>query len=390
MSFYGNIDPDNLIGLVKNTVPFIFLPENQKELSVSKIFETYPEKGWLYILNSFLLHPEAFNEQTKAIKWYEYFLLCISAHYASVMTFVPTDVDNKIRMTLWNDMEKRSVIEKMIEAVLQIQKWDMSEVSKRTFFDDEYGKLAGHDGEYLTILGGALGCCLFNEWKELAELVEKKIDEELNRENLIFKKYLHKNGREIDLLKVCAILTHNTGDLLRAIGMWNINLNLIIHYKKKYMGMMKKNDNGFRFFEAGLIYNEFLTHDNGRHLALRAPKIFRVANDFLLPIGPFFEEWGEMLGKNPIVKENDIIEIINALLDAAERTPLQKGYSRALAGLNRTLPKGLKEFEKKIQKQGLKTLKSLKIEEESKISPESFYQRLGKKLNTFIKDNKIT
>ena len=185
-------------------------------------------------------------------------------------------------------------------------------------------------------------------------------------------------------------MTHNVGDLLRAIGMWNCNLNFIIQYKKKYMRMMKKNEEGFQFFEAGLIYNEYLTHDNGRHLALRAPKIFRIAKDFLLPIGPFFEEWGEMIGKHPLVKENDIIEIINALLDAAERTPLQRGYTRALAGLNRTLPKGLKEFEKKIQKQGLKTLKALKIEEESKISTDSFYQRLSKKVRTFIKDNKIS
>ena len=144
------------------------------------------------------------------------------------------------------------------------------------------------------------------------------------------------------------------------------------------------------FYEAGLIYKEFCVHDNGRHLVLRDPKFLRNSEEYLLPVGPFFEEWGEMIGRNPTLKESDIISIINSLLDGAERIPLQKGYTRALAGMNRTLPKGLKEFDKKIQKQGLKTLKLLKIEEESKISTESYYQRLSKKVRTYLVEIKLS
>ena len=349
-------------------------------------FEKYPEKGWLYILNSYLHQSEESLKQTKAIKWYEYFLLCLSAHWGSVMTFVPTDVDNKIRIKLWNDTEKRSVIEKMIKAVLHLPKWDMSCVSRRTFKDQEWGHLSGHNGEYLTVLGGALGCCNFRGWFDLIEIVENKIDEELARENQIFNKYVALKGKEIDLLKVSAIITHNVGDLLRAIGMWNCDLSVIIKYKKKYMMILNKNDKGYHFFEAGLIYKEFSVHDNGRHLVLRDPKFLRNSEEYLLPIGPFFEEWGEMIGRNPTLKEEDIISIINSLLDGAERIPLQKGYTRALAGMNRTLPKGVKEFDKKIQKQGLKMLRLLKIEEESKISTESFYQRLSKRVRSYLKE----
>lgn len=389
MSFYGNIDPDNLIGLVQNSVPYIFTKENQKEGSISEIFEKYPEKGWLYILNSYLLEDREGAEQTKAVKWYEYFLLCLSAHWGSVMTFVPTDVDNKIRIKLWNDTEKRTVVEKMVQAVLLVPKWDMTCVSRRTFSEVEFGNLSGHNGEYLTVLGGALGGCLNRGWQDLADMIEKKIDEELIRENQIFKKLIALNGHEIDVLKVSAIITHNVGDLLRAVGMWTCEISLIIRYKKKIMMLMKKNGDGFYFYEAGLIYKEFSVNDNGRHLALREPKFLRNSEEYLLPIGPFFEEWGEAIGRNPVLKESDIISIINALLDAAERTPLQKGYTRALAGMNRTLPKGLKEFDKKIQKQGLKTLKLLKIEEESKISTESYYQRLSKKVRTYLKEIKL-
>lgn len=384
MSFFGNIDPENLIGLVQNSVPYIFKVENQKEESISEIFEKFPEKGWLYILNSYLLQDRDSSELTRATKWYEYFLLCLSAHWGSVMTFVPTDVDNKIRIKLWNDTEKRSVFEKMLQAVFLLPQWDMSEVSRRTFKEDEHGNLSGHHGEYLTVLGGALGCCHFRGWLDLAEMVEKKIDEELSRENQIFNKYLAKKNGEIDLLKISAIITHNVGDLIRAIGMWTCDISILIQYKKKYMALLKKNSDGVHFFEAGLIYKEFLTNDNGRHLALREPKFLRNSEDFLLPIGPFFEEWGELIGRNPVLKEMDIISIINALLDGAERIPLQKGYTRALAGMNRTLPKGVKEFEKKLQKQGQKTLKLLKIEEESKINTASYYQRLGKKVRTYI------
>lgn len=389
MPFYGNIDQENLIGLVKNSAPFLFKEEYQKPGSISEIFEKYPEKGWLYILNSYLLEDRESESYTKAVKWYEYFLLCLSAHWASVMTFVPTDVDNKIRIKLWADTEKRSVVEKMMNAVFLLPKWDMSGATKRTVKEEELGDISGHNGEYLTVLGGAMGICFLRGWKDLAEILEKKIAEELDRENRIFLKYLKLKDKRIELLKVCAVMTHNVGDLLRAVGMWNCELSIIVHYKLKYMNMMKKNNLGIYYYEAGLLYKEFLVHDNGRHLALREPKCLRNSDDYLLPIGPFFEEWGEAIGRNPTFKEEDIIAIINALLDGAERIPLQKGYTRALAGMNRSLPKGLKEFDKKIQKQGLKTLKLLKIEEESKISTDSYYQRLSKKVQTFITDLKV-
>ena len=88
MSFYGNIDPDNLIGLVRNSAPYIFTPENQKEGSISEIFEKYPEKGWLYILNSYLLQDREGESQTKAVKWYEYFLLCLCKLFNQVIYFL--------------------------------------------------------------------------------------------------------------------------------------------------------------------------------------------------------------------------------------------------------------------------------------------------------------
>ncbi|PCJ57650.1 MAG: hypothetical protein COA79_15505 [Planctomycetota bacterium] len=387
MSFYGMIDPENLISLVRNTAAFIFSEENEKEESISEIFEKYPEMGWMYILNSYLNKDHSIK--TKAEKWYEYYLLCLSAHWCTVMTIVPTDVDNKIRIKLWQDMSKKSVVEKMINASIKVKQWNVSVVSIRTLADLDFGKLSGHDGERFTLLMGGLGWCLKMGWKELSNKLEMEIDREIDRENKIFIKYLHKKGDELNLLKSSAIIAHNLGDLSRVLATWVVSPDVLDKYSSKYFELGLKKVDDKKFFEMGLINKYFTVHDNHRHLALRDAKCLKSVQDFLLPLGPFFDYWGETLAKHPLIKQNDIVEIVNALLDGCERIPEQKGYSRALASFHRMLPKGLKSIEKKIAKTHVKTLKGLKIEEAAKISPQSFESRISKQVRMFVELNKL-
>lgn len=61
----------------------------------------------------------------------DYFALCLAAHFATVATFVPTDVDSKIRGHCWSDPDV-SVLRTQFSVLKSALKWDVDSVSKRT------------------------------------------------------------------------------------------------------------------------------------------------------------------------------------------------------------------------------------------------------------------
>jgi hypothetical protein len=106
----------SLIDLVKITAPYIFareVDEDDEDDEIVLVQDQFPssqscsrlstmstsENGWKVILNSQSLpvSSESPSENDRV----DYFTLCLACHFATVATYVPTDVDSKIRGHCW-------------------------------------------------------------------------------------------------------------------------------------------------------------------------------------------------------------------------------------------------------------------------------------------------
>src|SRR5438105_2466886 len=82
------ISPDLLVSQVRNTMPYLFDPD----LSGTRNLAEFPP--------AVLLRASRGIRADSELSHFEYFRLCLSCHYLSCATPVPTDVDNQIRRKL--------------------------------------------------------------------------------------------------------------------------------------------------------------------------------------------------------------------------------------------------------------------------------------------------
>ena len=74
-----------------------------------------------------------------------YFRLCLAAHHTTVATYVPTDVDSKIRGLLWRDTKDLATLRAMAAAAMEMHTWTLDGYSLRTVDCGEHGIVSGHD-----------------------------------------------------------------------------------------------------------------------------------------------------------------------------------------------------------------------------------------------------
>src|SRR5690606_33354354 len=98
--------------------------------------------------------------EERALAHFEYFRLCLSAHYLTCGTPVPTDVDHQIRYKLWAENLPTSIALEMARLVLESQKWPFQMVSDRHVYGAkgspwENTLLSGHHGEWFSVATAA-------------------------------------------------------------------------------------------------------------------------------------------------------------------------------------------------------------------------------------------
>jgi hypothetical protein len=130
---------------------------------------------------------EASDEPTPAQRT-DYFALCLAAHFASAASFVPTDVDTKIRRALWLEAIGTDELPRMRALALGLAQWDVAAVSARLVATAE-GVVSGHDGERLSVLCGGLVASLRARDASGAAELEAAIEDELAREARAFAAY---------------------------------------------------------------------------------------------------------------------------------------------------------------------------------------------------------
>jgi hypothetical protein len=234
-------------------------------------------------------------------------------------------------------------------------------------------RLGGHDGEWLSTAAGAYGA-LRKKSPELAAEIAAEIVRELQKSADLFKEFRDvKDG--VSLLITSALIAHNMGDLDRVLDMWNIEnsdplkqaVYKVAHITTDIEAPSFQSKLPARFgghlLAAGHLNKAMMALENHRHFALRGARPLRKGTDFLIGIGPFFDEWGARVASHPSLSNEEKGSIAEALIDgfeflAAKNGPTPVGYARALAGMLERFPGGLQSLSNYLPAKLARTLKA--------------------------------
>lgn len=347
------IDPELLFSQVKNTMPYLFDPGME-----ATPLGRFPPSQVLRELEKSLIRVQE-GMLAERLTHFEYFRLCVSSHYLTCGTPVPTDVDNQIRRKLWPAELPLEVALEMAQLVLESRKWDFTQVSSRYVYGAlgtvwEKEAISGHLGEWFTVSSAAY--CALGQYEgplaqEKRQQLFEHIADEVHRHSEIFGS-LWRAKEGLACLKAAASIAHNFGDLDRVMDMWDLDVGdpLRLQFYKlggapfdpdkklRYLG---------RLWVAGELYKATLDGgsmalENHRHFALRKPRCLRQKPDLLIPIGPFFDDWGRRVAqvlKTPEgTPSESTLEVVEALKHGWERLPKTVGYGRALRGIREVHP----------------------------------------------------
>jgi hypothetical protein len=307
------IGPETLISQVRSTAPFLqemFPPAEPGRL----IDLGGSPDGFLRIIANWesILAPNLLPEE----QLQDYFLLCLACHHATVATFVPTDVDTKIRGIVWRASSDPGVLRPMLRLALASRSWTEDGISIRAVRG-----VSGHNGEQWSAIAGGLGRLLELGDTTSADEAQAAIEAEIDREQAVFDAVAEERDAELDLLRLSMTLAHNRGDLTQGMGFWK---------RTRTVGpLMDHLSERGRFALAVRIYQHTgLAAEGHRHYPLRPVKALRRSAATLLPLCPFLDDWGGVVAQLP-----ESHEVLDALVVGCRKVQGQQGYYRAIAGM---------------------------------------------------------
>jgi hypothetical protein len=313
-----SISPSNLLDQVRNTAPFLF----------EGAAPTAGPRRYIRLLRDY---------DGRALSGAQYYEFCLAAHWATAGTFVPTDVDNAIRWRLWQEASK-DLVAACVDLVLDAVGWDYTGVTGRVVRAPDGALLSTHEGTWFSVAVGAYAAARRSDPSRATAVLEA-MRHEASREHAVFSA-LADSGDGLTTLKACALIAHNFGDLDRVADQWELTKDDPL--KIDFYDAAKPGSPlfGGLLGWAGELNKRFLTADNHRHYALRAPRALRRSPDLLIPVGPFFDDWGRAVARHPALGREEVGEVARALLDGWTRLHGPVGYARALCGLIEGFPGG--------------------------------------------------
>jgi hypothetical protein len=331
----SGIAPNLLLKDVENTAPFLF----KGELNLEGKNRAYLAKLYFYKKNLNAL---------KHINLTEYFYICMAAHWTTAGTFVPTNVDNQIREGLWKHKDILGHIEKMARITIDSWDWDYQQVTNRKSYNPANGQvMSTHEGTWLSVAIGAYNALVKHKKTELAQEVADVILSEITKEEKLLIE-LRENRDHINFLRSTALMAHNFGDLDRVIDQWEMDSEDPFRKRIYKLGHELNENYSPILTYAGQVNKKFLSVENHRHMSMRQARCLRRSHHFLIPVGPFMDTWGEVLGKTNDLTLQEKGEIVAALFEGYKRQNQAFGYARAYGGLIKSLPDGLHTLERDI------------------------------------------
>ena len=393
-AFGGFIGPKNLLALVDSAAPWLFDGSHPLHAQVPATSGSRPDEhghhalGWWSILRHADLVRAA--DAPTAADRADYFALCLACHFASVATYVPTDVDAKIRHALWLEQDDAAELARMRELALATVHWDTSGVSTRAVVLEKAGRRerhSGHDGERLSVLcGGLVGHHHVGDVTN-ARRFEAAIDEELSREAAAFDDVVRQKGRETTVAGLAAILTHNAGDVMQVLGSKHAR-HLPAAVKLRFTDLARERFEryGGAFGRAAAVYRNVMAPEGHRNYPLRELKELRRSPELLLPIAPFLDDWGARLALWPGWDLAERANVVAGLVEGCRKVQGQEGYYRALAGFDREFPGGLdsRELTAHLGARLRKELKDAKLRQKIAVRRESFESSYAKRVRAAL------
>ncbi len=314
---------------------------------------------------------DALDESVNPANLIPYLRLLLAAHFTTVATFVPTDVDTRIRHHLWWSLETEDQLLAALDVVDEAASWEPRLVSERVV-GTSAGDVSGHQGEWLSVWAGALGRAIALGAEQARERALSRIDGELDREEKIFGVCRD----PLEILRCATVLAHNLGDLSRVVEAWPRH----VQAGELRSRLTRLGHEGGRFAVPGAINKPIMAPENDRFLALRPARSLRKSRKLLLPIAPFLDAWGELLGRTELLDEAERGEIVAALVETHTRNPQQLGCLRALAGFDRAFKGGLGAVEDAVPARQRKLLRTGALREQLGVDQKRFEARMIKKL----------
>jgi hypothetical protein len=390
-AFGGFIGPRTLVQLVRVGAPYVLDGTHARlcELPATggaRLHQHgfHPLGWWSILMHAGLLEAQA--EPTPEART-DYFALCLAAHWATVASYVPTDVDAKIRHALWFEGQPPGELAIMRDLALALSGWDVRGFSARSVEVEGFGAVSGHDGERLSVqAGGLLGLLAAGDVEGAASL-EAAIDGELAREAAAFDRVARSKGDERRLCGLATVLTHNAGDVMQ--GLAAKSGRHVGEAQKLRFGELARERferYGGAFGRAAAIYRELLAGEGHRHYPLREEKLLRAHPDLLLPFGPFLDEWGARLATWPRWSSAQRASVVGALLEGCRKVKGQEGYFRALAGFDAAHPGGLesRELAAELSNASKRALKDSELRRKIAVPRVSFESSCAKRVRAIL------
>lgn len=324
------ISPQDLVTQVRNTIPFLF----------------DEAAGWQ--ARAPFVAPILAPTLSDDASLVDYYRLCLAAHHATVSSFVPTDVDNQIRLKLWSPRLPAETLDAMADVVRESRSWDCRPLSARWVESPRTGELlSGHDGEWLSTAVGAYGALRRRNPESALELAER-IGRELVKEKDVFEDLVRAQDG-LNALRAATLIAHNLGDFARVTEAWNLQADPALQFDVlKHPSLARASD----------LNKQKMALENHRHFALRRPRALRRSAALLLPLGPFLDDWGARLAKNPELGQEEVAEVAEALVDGWQTLPGTVGYARALAGIESAFAGGAAGLARFLPAKAARLLKS--------------------------------
>jgi hypothetical protein len=374
--FDGLIGPGQLLALVDQAAPWLKIPLTPAPWVPLAAQAASPD-GWLKILRA---APGMMGREPTTVEDRDdYLALCLACHGATVATYVPTDVDAKIRGVLWARGDQ-SVVRRRWSLVQAAMRWDVQAVSRRVV-TTAHGPVSGHDGEWLSVQAGALGAALRTGDAGLADEIGASIAAELDREVAAFRAALSDYRQDgWDLIRLAWILTHNVGDLDQGISFWPEQAEAYVPWRARFQRLGHENAAawGNAFLKAKAIY-QVVAAEGHRHYPLRQVRCLRKAEELLLPLGPCFEAWGATVAQSKALSLDEKAEVLAGLLSGIAKVPGQIGYQRAVHGLAEATSGGIDALARRLPKGAQAGLKEAGLRQHLGLAPGSFLSSLAKR-----------
>lgn len=349
-----SIAPGLLVEQVRAASPFVFAgPEPEG-----------PALRYLRVLRAYD------GGRLTALGYYE---LCLCAHWATAGSFVPTDVDNGIRWKHWQDVQP-GLVEEQAKLVLESLAWDYAPVTAK-ITGAGARRLSTHEGTWFSVAVGAYAACRAAGSRLSAGILDAMTGEAARED----RAYAASAG-PLETLKASALIAHNFGDLDRVADQWELPPEDPL--RRAFYDAAKPGSPlfGGRLGRAGRLHRSHMGADNHRHYPLRAAKGLRKSADLLLPVGPFFDDWGRRVGRHPALSPEEVAEAVRALTDGWDRLNAPAGYARALAGILEVFPGGRRALGKLLPAKDRRMLESGPLKAALDVPQERFEAQWANKL----------